>query len=59
MKPSTKDQAKGTFEHLKGKIRELAGTICGRHTPAAGGRNQKFAGKDQEQRAEVEKVVGK
>ncbi len=59
MKPSTKDQAKGKFENLKGKIKEIAGVITGHRKLEAEGKDQKLAGRAREKLGQVEKVVGK
>lgn len=59
MKPSTKDQARGKFENLKGKVKEIAGIITGHHELEAEGKGQKRAGKAREKLGQVEKVVGK
>ncbi len=59
MKPSTKDQARGKFENLKGKIKEVAGIVTGRRKLENEGKDQKLAGKAQEKLGQVEKVLGK
>ena len=59
MKSSTKDQAKGKFENLKGKIKEAAGLISGQHELEAEGRDQKLAGSAREKLGQVKKVLGK
>jgi len=59
MKPSTKDQARGKLENLKGKIKEAAGIITGRRKLEAEGKDQKVSGKIQEKVGQVEKVLGK
>jgi uncharacterized protein YjbJ (UPF0337 family) len=59
MKPSTKDQAKGTFENLKGKIKEATGIITGRRKLEAEGKDQKLAGRARKKLGQVEKVFGK
>ena len=59
MKPSTKDQAKGKFENLKGKIKQIVGTLTGQRKLEAEGKDQKLAGKAQEKLGQVEKVLGK
>jgi len=59
MKPSTKDQARGRLENLKGKIKEVAGIITGRRKLEAEGKDQKVSGKIQEKVGQVEKVLGK
>ena len=59
MKSSTKDQAKGKFENLKGKIKESAGIITGQRKLEAEGKHQKLAGKAREKLGQVEKAIGK
>ena len=59
MKSSTKDQAKGKFENLKGKIKESAGIITGQRKLEADGKDQKLGGKVREKLGQVEKVLGK
>ncbi len=59
MKSSTKDQAKGKFENLKGKIKEAAGIITGQRKLEAEGKDQRLAGKGREKLGQVEKVLGK
>ncbi|HSD20502.1 MAG TPA: CsbD family protein [Anaeromyxobacter sp.] len=59
MKPSTKDQAKGKFENLKGRIKETAGILTGQRKLESEGKDQKLAGKAQEKLGEIEKVFGK
>lgn len=59
MKPSTKDQARGKLENLKGKMKELAGVLTGRRKLEAEGKDQKLAGKARQKLGQVEKVLGK
>jgi uncharacterized protein YjbJ (UPF0337 family) len=59
MKPSMKDQAKGKFENLKGKVKQIAGTLTGQRKLEAEGKDQSLAGKAQEKLGQVEKVLGK
>ena len=59
MKESTKDQAKGKFENLKGKIKETAGIVTGQNELEAEGRDQKLSGKAREKLGQVKKVFGK
>ena len=59
MKPSTRDQAKGKFENLKGKVKEVAGIITGQRKLEAEGKDQKLAGKVREKLGQVKKVLGK
>lgn len=59
MKLSTRDQAKGKFENLKGRIKETAGIITGRRKLEAEGKDQKLAGKAREKVGQIEKILGK
>ena len=59
MKPSTKDQAKGTLENLKGKLKQIAGTVTGQRKLEAEGKDQALAGSARKKLGQVEKVLGK
>jgi uncharacterized protein YjbJ (UPF0337 family) len=59
MKPSTRNQAKGNLDHLKGKLKEIAGIITGRRKLEGEGQDQKLAGRARKKLGQVEKVVGK
>lgn len=59
MKSSTKHQAKGKFETLKGKIKQIAGIITGQTRLEARGKDQKRAGKVRGKVGQIEKVLGK
>ncbi len=59
MKNSTKDQARGKFEKLKGSVKEAAGVVTGKPNLEAEGKDQKLSGKIQEKFGQVEKVLGK
>lgn len=59
MKASTKDQARGKLENLKGKIKEAAGIVTGRRELESRGKDQKLAGKAREKLGQIEKIVGK
>jgi uncharacterized protein YjbJ (UPF0337 family) len=59
MKPSTKDQAKGTLESLKGKIKQIAGVVTGRRALETEGKDQALAGRARKKLGQVEKVIGK
>ncbi|HEX9052841.1 MAG TPA: CsbD family protein [Anaeromyxobacter sp.] len=59
MRPSTKNQAKGTLENLKGRIKEIAGVVTGRRRLEAEGKDQALAGKARKKLGQAEKVVGK
>jgi len=59
MKTSTRNQAKGKFENLKGKIKEVAGSLTGKAKLEAEGKDQQLLGRAREKLGQVEKVVGK
>jgi uncharacterized protein YjbJ (UPF0337 family) len=59
MKSSTRHQARGKLENLKGKIKEVAGIVTGQRKLEGEGKNQKLTGKAQEKLGQVEKVIGK
>jgi uncharacterized protein YjbJ (UPF0337 family) len=59
MKSSTTDQAEGTFHEVRGKIKEMAGTVSRNPALEGQGTDEKTAGKIQEKIGEIEKVVGK
>lgn len=58
MKSSTRHQARGKFENLKGKLKEVAGIVSGQRKLENEGKDQKLAGKAQEKLGQVEKVIG-
>jgi uncharacterized protein YjbJ (UPF0337 family) len=59
MKSSTKHQARGKLENLKGKIKEVAGIVTGQRKLEAEGKDDKLVGKAKEKLGQVEKVLGK
>ena len=59
MKSSTKDQAKGKLDSVKGKIKEAAGIGTGQSKLEAEGKDQRLAGKAREKLGQVKKVFGK
>jgi uncharacterized protein YjbJ (UPF0337 family) len=59
MKPSTKDQVKGSFLELKGKVKEKAGQATNNPKLQAKGKAEKVAGKVQKKAGQVKKVFGK
>jgi uncharacterized protein YjbJ (UPF0337 family) len=59
MKSSMRDQARGKFENLKGKIKEAAGIVTGQSKLEAEGKDQKYAGKAREKLGQIKKVLGK
>ena len=56
MKNSTKDQAKGKFHEVKGKIKEKVGRATGNPNQEAEGHDEQVAGKIQKKIGQVEKV---
>ncbi len=59
MKSSMKDQAKGTFHEMKGKVKEVAGKLSNNPKLEAEGIAEKVAGKMQVKFGQAKKVVGK
>jgi len=59
MESSTKDQAKGKFHKVTGKVKEIAGKLSKDPKLEAEGKDEKRAGKVQEKIGQVEKVLGK
>jgi uncharacterized protein YjbJ (UPF0337 family) len=56
MKESTKDQAKGKYHEVKGKIKEKVGRATGNPDREAEGQDEKVAGKVQKKIGQIEKV---
>jgi uncharacterized protein YjbJ (UPF0337 family) len=56
MKSSTKDQAKGKYHEIKGKIKEEAGDLINDPNMEAEGAREKLAGKAQKKIGEVKGV---
>lgn len=59
MKTSTKDQVKGEFHELKGKVKEKAGQVAGDPELTAEGQDENLAGKVQKKVGQVKKVFEK
>jgi uncharacterized protein YjbJ (UPF0337 family) len=59
MKGSTKDQAKGKFHKVKGKIKEVTGKLSDNPELEAEGTREKIAGKVQDKIGKVKKFFGK
>ena len=59
MKPSTKDEIKGTFHELRGKVKEKAGQVTNNPNLADEGHAEKIGGKIQNKVGQVEKVLEK
>ncbi len=58
MKPSTQDQAEGTFHEVKGKLKEEAGKLVLDPNLEAEGKEEKHAGQLQQRIGQVEKLLG-
>ena len=59
MKPSTKDQIKGSLHEMKGKAKEKVGQVTNNPNLAAEGQDEKLAGKVQKKVGQIEKVFEK
>jgi uncharacterized protein YjbJ (UPF0337 family) len=59
MKESTKDQAKGKFHEVKGKVKEKVGRATNNPDLEAEGQVEKIGGKVQKKIGQVEKVLEK
>jgi uncharacterized protein YjbJ (UPF0337 family) len=59
MKSSTRDDAEGKLNQVKGKIKEIAGKVSMNPDLEAEGKHEIFAGKAQEKIGQIKKVVGK
>jgi len=59
MKPSTKDQIRGSLHEVKGKIKEKAGEAVNNPTLRAQGKVENVAGKIQKKIGQFEKVLEK
>jgi uncharacterized protein YjbJ (UPF0337 family) len=59
MKPSTKDQIKGTLHEMKGKVKEKAGQVTNNPNLAGEGQDENLAGKVQKKVGQIEKVFEK
>jgi len=59
MKSSMKDKVEGTFHEAKGNLKEMAGKMTDTPKLRAEGIAEKTAGKIQEKRGQVKKVLGK
>jgi len=59
MKSSTKDNAEGKMHQVKGKFKEVVGTILNNRDLEAEGKDEKLEGKVQEKIGQIEKVVGR
>jgi uncharacterized protein YjbJ (UPF0337 family) len=59
MNDSTKDQAKGKFREVKGKIKEKVGRATNNPSLESDGRDEKLSRKSQEKVGQVEKLLEK
>ena len=59
MKSSEKDQIKGTFHEVKGKVKEKTGRATNNSDLENKGRAEKFAGKLQKKIGQIENVFEK
>ena len=59
MKPSTTDEIKGEFHHLKGTVKEKVGKLTNDPDLEDKGQAEKIAGKIQTKVGQVKKVFGK
>jgi uncharacterized protein YjbJ (UPF0337 family) len=58
MKPSTKDEIKGTLHQVKGKVKEKAGQIVNNPDLEAKGKAERNTGEVDKKVAQIEKVLG-
>jgi len=59
MKPSTKDQIKGSLHEMKGKVKKKAGQATNNSNLTAKGQSEELAGKVQKKVGQIEKVFEK
>jgi len=59
MKSSTRDEAEGKWQKVKGKVKEIAGKLSMNPDLEAKGKEEKRAGKVQEKIGQGKKVLGK
>ena len=59
MNDSTNDQIQGTFQEVKGKIKEAVGQVANNPDVETEGAAEKLAGKVQKKVGQVEKVFEK
>jgi len=58
-KSGNQDQLEGTFHEIKGRIKEIAGTISDNPKLHIEGTVEKLAGKTQSKAGQIKKVLGK
>ena len=59
MKPSTKDQIRGKFHEVKGKVKEKAGQAINNPDLESEGRSENLAGKFQRKMGQIKDVFEK
>jgi uncharacterized protein YjbJ (UPF0337 family) len=59
MENSTKDQVKGTFHEVKGKVKEKVGQVTNDPNLKSEGEGENLAGKVQKKVGQIEKVFEK
>ena len=59
MKPSTKDQIRGKFHEVKGKVKEKAGQAINNPDLESEGRSENLAGKVQRKMGQIKDVFEK
>jgi len=59
MKPSTKDQIKGKFHEVKGKVKEKAGQAINNPDLEAEGQAENLGGKVRRKVGQIENILGK
>jgi uncharacterized protein YjbJ (UPF0337 family) len=59
MKTSTKDQVKGEFHEVKGKVKEKAGQVINNPDLESEGQSENLAGKVQKKVGKIEDVFEK
>jgi uncharacterized protein YjbJ (UPF0337 family) len=57
MKPSTRDEVKGTLHEMKGKVKEKAGQVTNNRRLETKGKAENTAGKVQKKAGQIEKVL--
>ncbi|MBA3584113.1 MAG: CsbD family protein [Gemmatimonadetes bacterium] len=59
MKPSTRNQAKGEFHHVKGQLKAAAGKLGNDRELEVKGKFEKGAGKAHQKIGQLEKLLGR
>ncbi len=58
MKSSTKDEIKGTFHEMKGKVKEKVGQVTSNRKLQAKGIAEKLGGKVQKKAGQLKRALG-